>query len=54
MRYQPQRMISFTATLSNGKTVKVTAPSEQRAHQRVTKWLADQESELTVTSITRD
>ncbi|MEV6542307.1 hypothetical protein [Streptomyces sp. NPDC051665] len=53
MTYQRQPMISFTVTLSNDKTIKVSAPSAQRARDRVIKLLEERESTLTIKSVDR-
>lgn len=48
-----QPMHAYVATLSNGRTVRVTAPSPQRARDRVIKYLADRHPDLTVTGVSR-
>ena len=50
MRYERQTMKTFTAKLSNGRNVPVTAPSAQRALARIEKALADKGSSVTVIS----
>jgi hypothetical protein len=51
MRYDRQEMKTFTANLSNGKSVKVSAPSSQRALARVEKLIAQRGSTVTVVSV---
>jgi hypothetical protein len=42
---------TYTVTLSNGRTIKVTAPSEQRALHRVNKMIEQRGSSVTVISV---
>ncbi|MET7738894.1 hypothetical protein [Streptomyces sp. NPDC005385] len=48
-----QPMHVYVATVSDGRTVHVTAPSPQRALARVTRYLADKHPDLTVTGVSR-
>jgi len=50
MTYRPQSMNTYTVSLSNGKTVRVSAPSPQRAVTRIEREIARKGLSLTIVS----
>ena len=51
MNYRRQEMKTFTATLSNGKSVTITAPSVQRARLRLEREIAKRGSKVQIISV---